>query len=328
VNVTQYLTKIRRQLDDGVGGAAADDWGDDELVGFVNEQMAAMTLEMAEKNEGYHNYELDLPNALGVQTSGQDWDYVLPMRALWRITRMWQMTNGFDPGSSRGQSVSYVDPSDTDPGFYFVHSHKIRIQDFGSAQDLRVQVVKIPAQITRGTLPAQTNMTSTQLRLDADTTVDALNFPHEVENNAYANAVLEITGVNTLGPTHAVSGQIRRVTASAHLQLEAGVLYTVLTIDEAWASQPVAGDTYELHLELHNTHDRYMVLLCAREAWLKKGSKDEILAMRDELGKREVVWRNSIFPRQIANPKVVRDDMSTRQLRARNFDSDEGVLSN
>ena len=328
MNVTEFLVRARRQLDDNPGGAAADDWDDSELVEIANDQMQAMAQEMAEKNQGWHNYEFDLLATGAVQSAGQDFDYVFPSRAIWRVTRMWQMPNGLDPASPRGQPVFYVDPSDRDPGFYFVHSHKFRIQNYATAQDLRVQAVRIPSKITRGTLPAQTGMSPTQLRIDADTTANALLFPHERETNGYANAVVEITGLDVAAPLHAVSGQIRRVVSSAHLVVEAGVLYTVLTLDEAWTTQPVAADAFDLHLELHDTHSRYFILLCARQAWLKKGAKDEIAAMRDELGKREVEWRQSLTARQTMNPQVVRITSSTRRVRSSNFDSDDGVLSN
>lgn len=328
MNLSDYLVLIREQLDDGVGGSTADDWEDAELVRIVNTQMASMAKELGERNEGYHNFEFNLLQADGIQVSGQDWDYRVA-RAIWRITRMWTMPNGVAATAARGISVPYVDPSDEDPGFYFTHSHKLRLSQRASAEDLQVQAVKIPAAITRGTLPLQTNLSNptTELRLDVDDSVDALLFPHEREANGYANAVVEITGAD-VPASHIVSGQVRLVKASAHKVLEGSLLYTVLTLDEPWDVNPAIGDTYELHLELHDTHNRYMVLRCARNAWLKKGAKDELQAMAQEYAKEEAEWQRSIFPRQIANPKVVRTSMSTRTLRARGFDSDEGVLSN
>jgi len=93
----------------------------------------------------------------------------------------------------------------------------------GVDTDYRVKTGKIHS----GTLPAQTNATSSTCYLEA--TIDI-----------YANELADLVMVITSGTG---VGQVRAIASNTS---KAGAVGAIVTIDEPWITQPAVGDTYEI----------------------------------------------------------------------------------
>lgn len=162
-----------------------------------------------------------------------------------------------------------------------------------SAKTLRIFCAKVPARLTTGTLPAQTSMSSTQMRLDQDSVA---TLPHELEVNAYANAVFEITS------PQARAGQRRQCATSAPLESFSSNQHTVLTFGKAWSAAPAADDTYDMHSELSDAHAPFVVSRAAEMCFQKVRNAEALKLISAEVARNYNRLIEAITPRQYQDP--------------------------
>lgn len=302
MRLSQVLTKLREELSDPASSSNVD-WSTAELSGVISDQALIMVRRQVAIDEAYHNHRFTLLAASAVQRASDTWVYVLPPWCGRIVEVRIAQSSALDP---RQQVLRQVDKFGRG-GWRYSGRREIELVGFSQAQGITIACAKRPARLTLGVLPDQTGMSSTQLRLDADTSANALIYPHESVADSYANAVLEITGIDDA--VAQPGGQVRTVLSSAHKQVFAGALYTVLTINQAWSTQPVADDTYELHPEIDDEHLRLLILLSARACWTRRGNKDEVRASEMELYQEWAEFQRHMEPRGIQEPKIIKEQL-------------------
>lgn len=302
MNLTDWLAGMRSILDDPSTAGSLQAHTDAQLVEVGHQQLLAIVKRMAEVDERWHNHEMTLAAAAARQVASNVWEYTIP-QWLMTISDMREENQGASVTASLGPRIHPIQSKYTNGvGYDFQSGNSFRLYGKSAALDLRLQVTKRPARPTRGTLPAQTSMTSSQLRLDVDPAVSS-DFPHEKQADAYAGSLFEITGVNDA--TAQPGGQVRRCIGSTHTQLLAGpnTLHTILTLEFAWTTIPETSDTYEMHWELPDQHVRLHQLMTARAMWQRQGNADEVKAHRDETAELGMSLINDVKKRQSQAPK-------------------------
>lgn len=302
MRLSQIITKLREEISDPASSTNVD-WADGELAGILSDQVLIMVRRQIAIDEAYHNHRFTLLGSTAIQRSGNIWAYRLPH---W-CPKIVEVRFAQDSALESQQRVLRQRDKFGGLGWRYSGRREIEVNGIATAEDIEVWCAKRPARLTKGTLPTQASLATNQLRLDVDTSADASTYPHETVADSYANAVVEITGVNAVG--HLVGGQVNTVVSSAHLQNEGGTLYTVLTMRDAWTVVPVAADTYELHPEIDDEHTRLLVLLSARACWSRKGNKDEVRATELELHQEWAEFQRHMEPRGIQEPKILKDHL-------------------
>lgn len=266
-----------------------------EIASFLNRHIQALTRRLVEQDEGYFNFTFHMLATSARQAHTDVWEYTLPPW-LMRITEIRDLSSATTPtGTGLGAPVPFVAKYES-LGLRFNGPNTLQLKGYAIAKDFEVRCAKRPALVTKGVLPVQTGMTTSTLRIDADTSTDAAEYPHETLPDSYANAMVEISGQT------ARSGQLRRCVGSSHFQNEAGTLYTVLTLEPAWDSQPLVTDTYELHVEIPEEHMELVLLLAAHTAWGTRGAYDEQRAMAPLIAEQTQELTRHIRPRQLTAP--------------------------
>jgi hypothetical protein len=302
VKISDWITGLRAILDDPVTAGAQQKNTDATLTLVGHEQALALVKRMAEVDQRWHNAEFSILGTDARQIASDIWEYQLPPWVV-TIAEMREQNQGGSATVSKGRLVLPIQSRyQYGQGYELQSFNSFRFYGSSTAPNLTLQVAKRPARPTKGSLPDQSSITTSQLRLDADNSSDATTYPHETADNSYAGSIVEITGVSS--SSHAVGGQIRRVLSSAHLQYVGANPFTVLTLDKAWTVAPnvTAPDTYEMHWEIPDTHVRLHQLLTARAMWQRAGNKDEVAAHRDETQETWMSLVNDIRNRQIQAP--------------------------
>ncbi len=277
-------------------------FGEAELGAYLHRHVLSLQRKMAEVDAGYFNHVLQLPLAQARQFKSDAWEYTLPP---WveRIVEVRQSLSTTTPTTAAlGGTLPQIHKFET-RGWRRNGPSTLHLKGFMTALDLELTVCKRAARPTKGTLPTQANLTAPALRhvrIDADTTADALLHPHETLTDSYANAIIEITG------NHARSGQYRRVVGSTHFQDEAGTRYTVLEVESDWTVQPAAADTYEMHLEIPEQHAQLVLLLAAHSAYGTRGNSDEQKAMAGLVANEMAEFQRHITPADVHHPRHLR----------------------
>lgn len=300
MRLSRVIQLLRDELSDPASSTNLD-WSNAELGRIVSDQTLVMVRKQVTIDEAYHDCTFTLLGATATQTSANTWVYYLPH---W-CGRIGEIRLKQEASDTHKRQVLRERSKFETSGWRYYGRRAIEVMGYATAQDITIVCAKRPARLTLGTLPTQSGMSSTQIRLDSDSSIDALIYPHESVTDSYVNSVIEITGINDV--TAQPGGQVRRVTASAHGQVESGAIYTVLTVDQAWDTQPEASDTYEMHPEVDDEHLRLLILLSARAAWARKGNRDEIRATEMELAQEWAEFQRHIQPRGIQAPKIIKD---------------------
>jgi len=299
MRLSLILSKLRSELID----ADSDDWTDAELSGIISDQQLIMVRKQVAIDEKYHNHKFDLLTTDATQISGDVWSYRLPPWVM-RITEVRLMqTSNIDPRKNLIPEIH----DGLGKGFQYSKGNRIELWQWGDAQDITISCAKRPARLTKGTLPDQTAMTASEMRLDEDSASgDASNHPHESVDGSYVNGMFEITGVDSGATPRYVSGQMRRCTNSQHGQQLSTTLHTLLTFEDAWSPILATADTYEMHPEIADEHMRCLILLSARAAWQRKGNFDEIRASSPEFTQEWNEFMSHIRPRSLTGPRVIK----------------------
>lgn len=297
MRLSDVLDQVRLSVED----KSSAHWGDDTIIRQVDVQTYRIARRLVDVDEGYLSVRLDIDATAAIARHTNVFTYKLP----WWSMKVAEVRERGTTNQARGRLIRKGYKFDEDePGRWrYTDKNAISLEGFSAAQDLSLVIAKRPARLTRGTLPDQASITTSQLRLDVDTSTDALKHPHEKEANSYAGSLFEITGLDSA--THLVSGQIRQAASSAHLQVFGSTIHTVLTFEEAWTVTPIAADTYEMHAEVPDEHMRLVVLLTASALLSHEGNKDAVAGLGRELSEEWRLFITHVNNRDIQEPKVM-----------------------
>ena len=289
------IALLREQVDD----TQSAQWTDARLLRIINQQMFKLFREQVAADDSYHNLELDLLASAAVAPHLNQWLYTLP-RWVFKITWVRLKT---DANEGVGAPIPRAYRVDSwSRGWHLDADKRLRLIGYSQAEDLILGVAKVPARIHSGTLPAQTvtgSLTSstTQVRLDKD---NDPAFPHESEPDAYRNAIIEIT----MGGK---AGQIRRVVSSVGNESIPSNFHTVLTVQEAWSSNPVLSDTYDMHAEVSDPLIRALITESALVCEQMRHNVNGIAVLAEELQSERMKFKEHVKPRETMGVQTWRE---------------------
>lgn len=277
-----------------VDDLTAQKWGAKRRGIALNDMQRSLVRLMADCDQGFVNHRFTVPIASMRTVHADEFSCQLPPWVL-KVTAV-RLTAVSTEGRKR--LVERANKWGHRPGWYFSASNELTFYRMGQPQSFDIECAKIPALMTKGTLPSQAGMTTSQMRLDADPALTA-DYPHETAQGSYAGGLFEITG-----PTSARVGQLLRCTGSLHDQSSIG---TVLTFEQPWASVPLAGDTYEMHTEIPDQHINLLVLLAAQRLFAQIHSSEGIAAIGPELAREWDQFKRHITSRDVQEPEYIGD---------------------
>lgn len=294
------LSELIQDVRDAASVQTANRWSDKDIARFLNVQHRSIIRKSVEVNQGFHNYTFQVAAAVGQVRHTDLISYRLP----WWVMKVATVRRGSStPTTSTQQGpIPRLDQVYARGGWRWSASNGLELVGVSTALDLELDVAKLPALLTRGTLPDPSTpspIATNQMRLDADDSADAVNYPHENQKDSYAGALFEITG-----PAGATQGQLLRCVSSLHNQNPSSK-HTILTMEEAWTSVPVTGNTYEMHAELATEHCRLLSLLTTRALLSQERNVQGVAAYASELQEQWTIYLQSIAERDQAGPHLV-----------------------
>lgn len=273
-------------------------WSEAQMAAALNEQLVSMIRKMTETDQAYHAHVFTILKEQARTIHTGRYTYRLPSWVM-KLSEVRQYLGGTSTG--QGPLIPRTNKWGGQ-GWIYTAINEIAVLGWSQTQDLELYTAKIPARMTKGTLPSQSGATTSQLLLDADGAAgDATNFPHESVADAYAGALFEITG-----PASARKGQMLRCIGSTPNQ-GGGTNQHLLTMESAWTSQPAASDTYEMHAEIPGEHSRLLVLLATRALLSQQRNLEGVRIYAPELQEQWQQFLNAIKERDIQQPHVIQD---------------------
>lgn len=284
MRLSEIINQVRVGLKDT--RATRKNFEDADLARFVNEAIRSAARTMIEADSSYCNHTLELSSSSAVLKSRGRYEYRLP-RWVMNVTEV-----RITPTSSQqvGERLERMKSRDYFDGWMYERTNLLRLHR-SEAEDLTLQVAKLPARLTLGTLPDQTGVGTNEVRLDLDSA--ATTYPHETEANAYANGVFEIT-------TAAKAGTFLYGASSSAGNNDLSDYYTRVTMDAAPGT--ATGDTYEMHSEIPDEHMRYVILMATLKALQLEANQDSIQALMPELSEEARRFKEALQPRQTDGP--------------------------
>lgn len=292
------LSELTAAVDLYLDNVAHNKWTPTQIGAEINRQHLALVRELANRDQAYINHRFTVSSSAARQLSRTDWNYRLPS---W-VMKVRSVREYKGPTEARGDVIPRRQKHQPHSGWILTAHNELELSSRSAALDLEIEVAKLPAKLTMGTLPDQAAAATNQLITDASTSADALVYPHESVPDIYAGSLIEITG-----PASARVGQILRVTGSA--TLGADPLKQLLTMEEDWTSQPVTSDTYEMHAQIAGEHHRILVLLATKTFLQTTKNVQAIEALRADLAAEYRLFLESIESRTIAGPDFVVDSL-------------------
>lgn len=303
------LSDLILEVRDIASVLTANRWADKDVARFLNAQQRSLVRKAVEVNQAFHNHTFQLAATVGRVKHSDIIAYRLPP---W-VMKVAAVRYGSTTPTAEAQQlvIPRADQSWAFGGgcWRWSANHELELVGFSVAQALELEVAKVPALMTKGTLPDPSIpgvIGANQMRLDSDASVDALNFPHESVADSYAGSLFEITG-----PASSRKGQILRCIASQHNQGTSNV-QTILTMDANWTTVPATSDTYEMHAEIQTEHCRLLTLLAARALLAQERNVQGIAAYGPEIAEQWSLYIQHVSERDQAGPHQVvgRDDAS------------------
>lgn len=285
----------------------ANRWSDASIARLLNRQYLQLVRQQVHLDEAYHNYTFQLATSAARVKHTDVVTYRLPNWVM-RVARV-RKGNAAPTTTARQPEIPRATRRGEAGAWMFSANNELEFYGYSAGIDLELEVAKLPALLTKGTLPSQAGITTSQLLLDTDVSADAVNFPHEAVKDSYAGALFEITGIAS-----ARKGQFLRCTGSLHNQ-GGTTNQTLLTMEEAWTSAPVASDTYELHAEIATEHCRLLTLLATRSLLAQERNLNGMAAIAQELGEQMSMFIQHVSPRDNAGPRFVTDSETTSTQR-------------
>lgn len=288
MRVSELDNRLSTLLDD----ATSQKNGPKQRVRALNDMQRSLVRMMAERDQNYITHRFTLSSSAARTVHGDEYAFRLPSWVL-KVVGVREST------TTQGARLEYLPKAAKfggSSGWNLTAQNEISFFRTGQPRSWIVECAKLPALMTRGTLPAQTAMATNQMRLDADPATTS-DYPHETVQNAYSGALFEITG-----PVSARVGQLLRCATSVHDQSTAG---TVLTMEEAWTTQPAVSDTYESHSEIQDQHINLLVLKAAQRLFAQAGNLTMLSAIAPELSEEYGAFVRSIESRDVQEPYFI-----------------------
>lgn len=319
---TDLVEEVRDILDD----PNSIHYQDAEIVRHADRQLQILARTQVRFDMGYHNFELHLQKGDAVQLYNQVWEYRLPSWVV-NVTRVWQID---DPASAEptfspylwseeatiGSIVEKIDKADVarGGGWYFAGNNAIQLRGFASETAMRVQVAKLPAPLFLATL-ATAHADADKLYLPASLTLGT----ERIELGDYINADVVVTTLNTA--TNDYRGVRRRCIYSTPNADDGGTRRHELSMDAAFSGAPLeVGDAIETQVPLPEEHTRLLCLKVARACLQKRGNREAIISIANELRYEQAMFEARVTPRDTHAPDFVR--RRTGRRRALTEDED------
>lgn len=299
MKLSSIITEIRDHVED----RTTNRWGDAQLTRTIHTQTMKLVRRMVDVDENYSNVRISLDKSVATAVKTDMQFYTLPP---WTY-KVVSVREGTTSNTTQGRVVPKAQKLSNLQGWRMGAGTELVLSRYGNALDLDIEIAKVPARLTLGTLPDQTGMAANQLRMDTDSSSDAATYPHETAPNSYAGAVVEVVE----------TGEILRCTLSEHRQDYSGTPYTVLTFREDWMTAPVAGNTYEMHCaEINDTHMRYLTLLCAAALLQREGNNNQLQSIMLEISEEAGYFTRHIQRRDVQRPTLIAaDDAELRETQ-------------
>ena len=291
MNLTDITALVRDLLKDPDGTT----WSDAEIARYLSYAQRRMFKWTCHHDKTYYNARINLLAANARQVHANTWEYDLP-RMTHSVVSVYKTTG--TTARKKGK-IPVGNPRDTRPGWSFGASKVFRLAGFGSAEDLTLEVCKMPARLSKGTCPAAGTSSTLVLQVDDSSFV----YDEEVEPNAYFNSIFELTGPVTTGPDRDPTGQVRRALSSSRAQEAATTnVQTTVTVETAFGVAPAANDTYEMHAEVDDSNIDYLVLLATMKAFQTRHTVGGIAAIEGDLADEEKRFVAAVRERQSQEP--------------------------
>lgn len=283
------LGQLIELVQDEINDAAARQHSRPMVVRAINQAHLQAYMMQSQEDPSYHNCELTLPASSGRIIHTNILRYGLPHY----LDRVNAVFIDSVPGGTRGIFVLPARGLD-EGGWSLFAGHQLELRGWPVAQQLVVHGVKPPGLLIRGTLPAQTGLTTParQIRMPASSTLD---YPYDQDVGKYLNGVIEITGAGTNPDLR--SGQIRRVVATTRGVLELGAVHSTWTVDRDWDELPVEGDQVDMRLETPEAANTLIKLIAASTLYRNKGAFEAEAQIRPAMLMAEQKFREFAQPR-------------------------------
>ena len=289
MRLSELVGRVKTVID----SETARKWNEQKIARALNDMQRSLVREMVKIDLAYVNHRFVLGAAAARRRNADEYSFRLP----WWVISVTGVRESQPASGGRQPLVAWANRRSAYSGVEFTASNELTFWRMGEPRSWQIECAKLPALMTRGTLPSQVGVAASALKLDADSSADAVVYPHETHLDAYAGGLFEITGST---PPSARVGQLLRCIGS-----DGDVAGRTLTMEEAWASAPVAGDTYEMHAEIPEQHMNLLVLLAARRFFAQTNNLPGIAALGPELSEEHMAFRNAIQPRQLAQPHYI-----------------------
>lgn len=275
-------------------------WSDADIVVALNAKQRALVRILTERDEKWFNHTFNLLKAAARTQHTTLWGWKIPPWIL-KVTSVRQLFGGST--AARGPRIPRADKLSNKPGWDFGAGNELRLVGYSGPIDLEIECAKLPARMIQGTLPSQSGMTTSQMKLESDATAaaSAKPFPRETALDFYAGSQFEITG-----PDSVRVGQLLRCVGNT--TDPAG---RILTMEEAWTTPPVATDTYEMHMEAPPQHARLLVLLASRTLFAQERNTEGLAAIEPEVNEEWKLFLDSSVDRDLTEPHTVIEGMPT-----------------
>jgi hypothetical protein len=289
VRLSQGIDRVKSALD----SVSGQKYTDARIGETLNSQLRSLVRKAVEVDQGYTNHRFVLASTVARNPYSGVYSYRLPP---W-IIKLVSVRRYLGSGAAKGPEIHRATKRQVG-GWRYTAANEITLEGVSSAIDLDIECAKMPAALTKGTLPSQAGVTTSQLKLDADSSADAVIYPHETTLNAYAGALFEITGPSPAAGTRI--GQILRCTGNT-----VDPTARLLTMEEAWTSQPQTSDTYEMVAELPDEHSELLVLLTARRLLAIEGNAKGISLYSQEIGEQWASYLSHVKSRDTQEPYFI-----------------------
>lgn len=336
MKLSEFLLDVRDTLDDPNGNKFLDA----ALLRMADAQVRSMFRQQALVDDNWHNCDVNVSKESFRQIGLNLWQYPLrswcdKILAVWKRNRSSAVSDHESPemvldaagGIAADQDLVLVHSSNVQrdrAGFQVLGQTVLRLVNFAEVFDAKVQVAKIPAKLTKGTVDRESG-DSKFFYLQSEATTTAAMGLHELEFGGYRNARFTFNSSLDTGGQDVLSGV---VATCVHSETEVFTSPTSgknvrVFLDADLPRALKVGDTYEMLVEIPDADARYHVLKVARMGFVKQRSPTGLQSIARELAEEEVSWRNHISPRQTQEPKFWRtaEDAAFAERRRQDFDS-------
>jgi hypothetical protein len=290
VNLSQFLTRIRDELDDN----AKLKYSDAELVRHIDEQSRTLCRLQMRANKEWSNFAVALQSEDARKLFNNTYEWKLPS---WieAVKRVYIRVNSDGTGESTfshynwtlntqtlGTMVSKTDATRRS-GWSWEGNHTFRLWNFTFVPELTLEVVADPSPMFKAAIlniPAAPVATS--FFLPPALAANDLGERGYVEEGIYVNGEVQVTA--TTGAADLKLGQTRRIVYSNAATIDSGTRRHQLTFESSLASNVAVGDTIETLIPVAAMHSRILMLKVLNAAAVKKFNIDLQRSIGAELG--------------------------------------------